>query len=96
MSDLAKAESISLSRYRREDTNVQFGANSAEGLSVKYTLLTVNSSGCGPVSVDTFPVRVQYRTVTSMEVASNGSSVGQWTDLQPPTSEPGQFLGIIL
>ena len=68
--------------------------------SVEYTLLTANSPDCAePSMVDNFPVRVQYRTVTLMEddngININRGSASQWTDLESPTLESGQFAFIM-
>ena len=87
----SSSSSFSGVRSLRSVRDVSSTASSTNGFLVEYTLLIANSPDCEPSLVDNFPVRVQYRIVTLMEDDNNGSSAGQWKDLESPTLESGQF-----
>ena len=50
------------------------------GLRVQYTLIIANSPDCEPSLVDSFPVRVQYRTIMTGGDGGQNNNVSQWMD----------------
>ena len=61
-------------------------APNTTGFTVEYTLITVNSPDCEPSLVDSFPVRVQYRTISDGDGELSNTSVSEWMD---PPNIPG-------
>ena len=61
------------------------GGNSR--LIVEYTLVMANSPDCEPSLSDDFPVRVQYRTISDLEV----NAANNWIDSPfKPAFIPGE------
>jgi hypothetical protein len=50
------------------------------GFTVEYTLIIANSPDCERSLVDSFPVRVQYRTIMTGGDGGKNNSVSQWMD----------------
>ena len=78
----ALCEATDLSRRARNVANETATQSSrTTGFTVEYTLITANSPDCEPYLVDSFPVRVQYRTIIgSDDGGQSNNSVSEWMD----------------